>query len=92
MPDLPTVSESGVAGFEASSWQGIVAPAGTPRAEINRLNAELAKALADPETRQKLIEAGIEPMTSSPEKFAEYAKSEAAKWSEVTRKAKISLD
>jgi tripartite-type tricarboxylate transporter receptor subunit TctC len=92
MPNLPTVAEAALPGFEASSWQGIVAPAGAPQAAIARLNAELAKAVGDAVVRQKLTDAGIEPLVSTPQQFADYVKSEATKWSEVVRKAKISMD
>jgi tripartite-type tricarboxylate transporter receptor subunit TctC len=92
MPGLPTVAEAGFPGFEASSWQGIVVPVGTPRPLVDRLNRELNKALQDTLTLQKLAELGIEPLTSTPEQFAEYAKQEAVKWGEVIRKAKLSID
>lgn len=92
LPDLPTIGESGYPGFEAWAWQGFVAPAGTPRAVVMRLNAEFAKVMADPVIAQRLSESGFQPQTSTPEEFAAYLKSEIAKWAKVIREAKISLD
>jgi tripartite-type tricarboxylate transporter receptor subunit TctC len=91
-PELPTIAELGFPGYEASAWQGIVAPAKTPAAIIDKLNAQIGAALANPAMQQKLRTAGIEPLTSSPASFAEYMRSETAKWREVIQSAKISLD
>jgi len=91
-PELPTIAELGFPGYEASAWQGIVAPAKTPAAIIDKLNAQIGAALAKPAMQQKLRTAGIEPLTSSPASFAEYMRSETAKWREVIQSAKISLD
>jgi Uncharacterized protein conserved in bacteria len=88
-PDFP---ELPFPGYEASAWQGIVAPAKTPAAIIDKLNAQIGAALAKPAMQQKLRTAGIEPLTSSPASFAEYMRSETAKWREVIQSAKISLD
>jgi tripartite-type tricarboxylate transporter receptor subunit TctC len=92
LPELPTVSESGVAGFEAWAWQALAVPAGTPKDIIARLNSEYRKAIATPELRQKLIEAGIDPLQSSPEEVSAYVKSETAKWAKVISDGKISLE
>lgn len=92
LPDVPTVEEAGVPNFYTYSWQGIVAPRGTPRRIVERVNAEFRRAIADPGVRQKLVDAGIEPVTSTPEQFAEHAKAEAARWGEVIRKAGIKLE
>lgn len=92
LPDLPTVGEAGYAGFEAWAWQGFVAPAGTPRNVVMRLNAEFVKVMADPSILQRLSESGFEPQTSTPEQFAAYMKSEIAKWEKVIRDSNISLD
>ncbi len=92
LPDVPTISESGVPGYEASAWQGIVAPAGTPPRVIEKLNDEIARAIADPGVLQKLLDAGVEPLKSTPEQFAAYMRSESVKWAEVIRKGKISID
>ena len=92
LPDLPTIGESGYPGFEAWAWQGFVAPAGTPRDVVMKLNGEFAKVMGDPAIKQRLSESGFEPQTSSPEQFAAYMKSEIAKWEKVIRESNISLD
>jgi len=92
LPDLPTIGESGYPGFEAWAWQGFVAPAGTPRAVVDKLNSEFAKVMADPAIKQRLSESGFEPQTSTPEQFGAYLKSEIAKWQKVIRDSNISLD
>ena len=92
LPDLPTIGESGYPGFEAWAWQGFVAPAGTPRDVVMRLNSEFAKVMADPAIKQRLSESGFEPQTSTPEQFASYMKSEIAKWEKIIRESNISLD
>ena len=89
LPDVPTVAESGVPGYEAIAWQGLVAPAGTPKAVIVRLNAEFVKALKQPDIAAKLNEQGFETVASTPEWFAQYTKTEIEKWSKVIRAAGI---
>ena len=89
-PDIPTLSESGLAGYELVAWQGVVAPAGTPRAIVDNLAAQIAKLLADPATRNKLTAIAIEPLTgSTPESFAAYIRSEVDRWAEVVRNSGI---
>ena len=92
LPDVPTVGEQGYPGFEAWAWQGFVAPAGTPREIVARLNAEFLKVMADPVVKQRLAESGFEPQVSTPEQFSSYMKSEIAKWGKVIRDSNISLD
>jgi tripartite-type tricarboxylate transporter receptor subunit TctC len=92
LPDVLTVGEAGYPGFEAWAWQGFVAPAGTRREIVMKLNGAFAKVMADPVIRQRLSESGFEPQTSSPEHFAAYMKSEIAKWAKVIRESNISLD
>jgi len=92
MPDVPTISESGVANFEAWAWQGLVAPAGTSKEIIAKLNAEYAKAVGDSGVKQKLFDAGIEPITSTPEELAAYIKSETVKWAKVIKDANIKVE
>jgi tripartite-type tricarboxylate transporter receptor subunit TctC len=96
LPDLPTVSEAGadvnLRGFEAWAWQALAAPAGTPQEVISKLNAEYRKAIGMPELRQKLIDAGIDPLQSSPAEATSYFKSEAAKWAKVISDGKISVE
>ena len=85
VPQLPTVAESGIPGYEASSWYGIIAPAGTPRAVITRLNREITAVLATPEFREQLMSAGADPAPNTPEQFAALITSEIAKWAKVIK-------
>jgi tripartite-type tricarboxylate transporter receptor subunit TctC len=89
LPDVPTVAESGVPGYEASAWNGIAAPAKTPRAIVERLNKEINAALASPEVRQRLQGLGVEAQGSTPEQFREFLVAEIAKWRDVIERAKI---
>ena len=91
-PDIPTVAESGVPGFEAVSWQGVVVPAGTPRVIVNRLHGEVAKALQSPEVSQRLIAEGTTPGGITPDVFAAYIRSEIAKWAKVVKIAGARAD
>ncbi|MBU1361110.1 MAG: tripartite tricarboxylate transporter substrate binding protein [Gammaproteobacteria bacterium] len=91
-PEVPTVSEAGLPGFEAYAWQGFVAPKGTPPAVIAKLNASFATAMKDPGIQKKLADAGVEPLTSSPEQAAQYMASETQRWAQVIQKSNISLD
>jgi len=84
MPDVPTVAES-LPGFEAINWFGLMAPAGTPREVVGRLHAETAKALQDPELRQKLAALGVEIQPGSPQEFSALLKSETEKWAKVAK-------
>lgn len=90
-PQLPTVSET-VPGFEMLSWIGLLAPAGTPRAAIEKLNEAGAKALAMPEVRKSLDAIGMTPAPGTPEQFGSYIEQEIAKWTKVARAAKIEAD
>jgi len=92
LPDVPTLAESGVPGFEAWAWQGLVVPAGTPQEVMTRLRVEYSKAVGDPALRQKLIDAGVEPLTSTPEELAAYIRSETAKWAKVVKEANIKVE
>ncbi len=85
VPQLPTVAESGVPGYEAGSWYGIIAPAGTPRAVITRLNREITQVLGTSEFREQLMTAGADPAPTTPEAFAAYLKSDIAKWAKVIK-------
>jgi tripartite-type tricarboxylate transporter receptor subunit TctC len=88
-PNLPTISESGLNGYDANTWGGILAPAGTPKPVVARLNAEINKALAMDDVRAKLTAAGIEIQGGTPEVFADYIKGEVEKWGQVTKAAGI---
>ena len=91
-PDVPTLAESGLPGFEVGSWQGVFAPAGTPPAIVKRLNAEIVKILAMPDVREKLGALGAEIVADSPEHFAVIVKAEVAKWSDVVKKSRARVD
>jgi tripartite-type tricarboxylate transporter receptor subunit TctC len=92
MPDLPTVEEGGVKGFEGSSWNGIVVPVGTPREVSTRVYQELSTMLKAPETREKLVGQGAIAGGDTPEEFAAYMKAEIEKWTKVAKFAKVKLD
>lgn len=85
LPEVPTVAESGLPGFEAVTWFGFVAPAGTPREIVNRLNTEITRAAALPEVRQQLAAQSIEPLNGTPEHFGAYIRDEIAKWARVVK-------
>ena len=89
MPDLPTIDESGVPGYEAIQWFGLLAPAGTPQAIIDRLQAETAKILDTPAMKARLALEGAEPIGNSPAEFSALIKAEMAKWSQVAKAAGI---
>jgi tripartite-type tricarboxylate transporter receptor subunit TctC len=91
-PNVPTVAELGYPGFEAATWSGLVAPAGTPKAIDDRLNAEANKALASAEMKHKLSEDGSTPLGGTPEEFAEFIRSENAKWGAAVRDANIKIE
>ena len=91
-PGIPTAKEAGIDNFEVTTWYGILAPAGTPREIITRLNAELTKIVASADIKEKMQAAGFEPMTSSPEKFAEFVKTEIVRWGNVIKDANISIE
>ena len=92
LPEVPTLAESGLPGFEVASWNGIAVPAGTPKAVIDRLHAEAVKALRDPEVQKKLAAQGAELVGSSPEEYARLVQAETAKWARVVAEAGAQLD
>ena len=89
LPDVPTVIEAGVPGYDVASWNAIAAPAKTPRAVIERVHQELVKAVAAPEVQKRFAELGVDPRTSTPEALREFFVSESARWSRVVEAAKI---
>jgi tripartite-type tricarboxylate transporter receptor subunit TctC len=91
-PETPTVAESGLPGYEATAWQGVLAPAGTPREIIVRLSSELVRVINLPEVRKQLAEQGYEPGGNTPEQFAEYIKTEIAKWTRVIKAAGLKAE
>ena len=92
LPDVPTVAEAGLRDFDVTTWYGVLAPAGTPRPIINRLNAELVKVVHSPEVKDRLAATGTDPLTSTPEEFSAYIQREIAKWGDVIRKAGVKAD
>jgi tripartite-type tricarboxylate transporter receptor subunit TctC len=92
MPEVPTIAEAGVPGYEAIFWYALFAPAGTPREAVGRMHAEVAKALLLPDVGQRLAADGAEPGGMPPEAFAAFIKAELEKWARVVRTAKITLN
>ena len=92
MPEIPTVAEQGLPGFNVASWFGIMAPAGTPGAIVQRLYGEIAKVVETAEMRKFLLSQGAEPMVMDPAKFTEFLRAETDKWGKVVREAKLKLD
>jgi len=87
MPALPTVAESGLPGYEISSWFGVVAPASTPHDVVRRLNEEIVRLINSPATRERLATLGAEPRPSTPEQFAQLIPVEIRKWAKVIRES-----
>jgi tripartite-type tricarboxylate transporter receptor subunit TctC len=92
LPNVPTMVEAGVPGYDLVSWQGVFAPAGTPKDVVQRLNAELVKILKQPDVRERFESLGLEPVGNTPEEFAAFQKAEVAKWAKVVKDAKITAD
>jgi tripartite-type tricarboxylate transporter receptor subunit TctC len=92
IPDLPTIAESGVPGYNATNWYGFFVPAGTPANVIARLNAELVKSLNAPEVKSKLVAAGMDPAPSTPRELGNFLKEDIARWAEVIKAAKVRLE
>lgn len=91
-PDVPTLSEAGLAGYEIGSWQGVFAPAGTPPDVVKRLNAEIVKIINSPDVQKKLLELGAEPVANSPEEFSALVRTEVVKWGDVVKKSGAKVD
>jgi len=87
LPDVPTIAEAGVPGYEATSWFGLLAPAKTPAPVVARLNASILKALADPDVKKKLLEQGAEPAGETPAQFAAFIASETVKWGKIVKQS-----
>ena len=86
-PDIPTIAEAGVPGYETNSWGGMVVPVRTPRAIVTKLNAEINKALQSPELRERYAAIEAEPTGGTPEQFAAFVKTESVKWADVVKKS-----
>jgi tripartite-type tricarboxylate transporter receptor subunit TctC len=89
LPDVPSVAEAGVPGYDMILWYGAVAPSGTPAAAVNRLNAEISKAVGLADVRQRLASLGADPLGGSAVEFGRYIKSEIAKYAQLVREAKL---
>jgi tripartite-type tricarboxylate transporter receptor subunit TctC len=92
LPEVPTFVESGLEGFVVDSWVGILAPAKTPRALVERLQAEIAAVLAKPQTRERYATLGIEPVGNTPDQYAAQIRDDLARWEKVVRQAKIRIE
>ena len=92
LPNVPTVAESGVPGFDVSTWYGIWAPAATPAAIVHRISAELAAVVRLPEIRARLADLGAEPVGSTPEEFTAYNRSELTKWAKIVKDSGAKVD
>ncbi|HEV8519462.1 MAG TPA: tripartite tricarboxylate transporter substrate binding protein [Pararobbsia sp.] len=91
-PELPTLAEEGIKGFAAVNWWGILFPAGVPRAIIDKVNADVVRALATPDVKTRLGEVGVEAITSTPEQFGQFMASEAARWGKLVKEANLRVD
>jgi tripartite-type tricarboxylate transporter receptor subunit TctC len=91
-PDVPTIAEAGVVGYEIGSWQGVFAPAGTPAAIVKRLNTEIVKIINLPDVQEKLLALGAEPVGNSSEEFTAFVKTEVVKWGDVVKKSGAKVD
>jgi tripartite-type tricarboxylate transporter receptor subunit TctC len=91
-PEVPTVAEAGVPGYELAVWFGVLAPAGTPREIIQRLNTEMVRILNSADVKERFAKQGVEVQTSTPERFSEFLKSEVARWAKVIKDAGIKAD
>ena len=92
LPDVPTASEAGLAGYDSTGWFGVVAPAGTPDAIVHRLATEIAAALNDEQIKERMRNLGVEPAPSTPQAFDAYIRAESQKWAKVIRTAHIKID
>jgi len=92
IPEIPTMIESGLPGYEVVQWFGVAAPAGLPRTLVTRFNQELVRILSHSDAREALIKQGLEPVGSTPEEFAAYIKAELAKWTRVFKEVGLQAE
>jgi len=91
-PELPTLAEEGIKGFAAVNWWGILFPAGVPRAIVDKVNADVVRALATPDVKTRLGEVGVEAITSTPEQFGQFMASEAARWGKLVKETNMRVE
>ena len=91
-PDIPTVAEAGVPGFDYVTWYGLFAPAGTPREIVNRLNSQVAKMLAEPELAKRFASQGAEPLSTTPDQLAQYRRAEYERWRKLIAEMKLKVE
>ena len=92
LPGVPTIAESGLPGYESNSWNGVLAPTGTPPAVITRINAMLVRALAEPAVKAKVLELSGEVAPGTPTDFQQFIRAESVKWAGIVKQANIKLD
>jgi tripartite-type tricarboxylate transporter receptor subunit TctC len=92
IPDIPTVAESGVPGYDSGVWYALLAPAGTPKDIVDRLNREILAVLKNPDYRRLLVDSAIDPVGSTPEELGRYIRAEIAKWAKVVKDANVRVD
>ncbi len=92
LPDLPTVAESGLPGYEAVGWFGLLAPAATPPAVVAKLSLDARRVLQAPDVREKMLGLGSEPVGNTPEEFARFIRADQAKWSRLMKQAGIAIE
>ena len=92
LPDVPTVTESGVPGYEATIWLGIMAPAGTPKPIVDKLNGEINKILTRPDIKQQWATQGADPMMMTPAEFDKYLRADIEKWAQVVKISGAKID
>ncbi len=92
LPDVPTIAESGLVGYEVAAWHGLFAPAGTPADMVQKLSSETAAILTEPAMRQRLAQDGIDAVGSTPVEFAAYLKGEVGRWGLVAKETNIKID
>jgi tripartite-type tricarboxylate transporter receptor subunit TctC len=92
LPDVPTLEEAGVPGYDAAVWLALLGPAGMPKEIVHKLNAEIAKLMATPDTKKALFDAGVEPTPSTPEQMEQYLQHELTRWGKVVKEADIRLE
>jgi tripartite-type tricarboxylate transporter receptor subunit TctC len=91
-PNIPTLAESGVPGYDVNVWFGILAPAATPKSVVNKLNAEMTKILNDAEFRNSMSKMGVDPMPSTPEQFSDFMRKETVRWAKLVKESGAKLD